>query len=133
MKLINPAQHKQLFLDDGAIESRTGVKRVLHQPEKQGPVIGRDRSRQETMVQSFSAPSGAPKKRSGSGGIKWKMWFCRTPVKSIFAVSYSIAIFPSDTLKTGLFGDRIISPWWSYDSTGNAGGTENKRFLLFQK
>ena len=43
------------------------------------------------------------------GGVKWKMWFCRTPAMSILAVSYSIAIFPSDTLKTGLFGDSVIA------------------------
>ena len=52
---------------------------------------------------------GAPILPEIRGGVKWKMWFCRTPAMSILAVSYSIAIFPLDTLRTGLFGDRVIA------------------------
>ena len=44
---INPAQHKQLFLDDHAIASRSNVKRTLHQPDKHGPILKADRSRDQ--------------------------------------------------------------------------------------
>lgn len=38
-ELINPKEHKQLFLDNHVIESMKGVKKSLHQPQKWGPVI----------------------------------------------------------------------------------------------
>ena len=33
-ELINPKEHKQLFLDNHVIESMKGVKKSLHQPQK---------------------------------------------------------------------------------------------------
>ena len=70
MTMIYPGRHKQLFLDDYAIESMSGVKRVLHQPEKHGPVLTADRSRGETTVQSRSVPHWNPDK----GAWEWWYW-----------------------------------------------------------
>ena len=39
---INPAQHKQLFLDDYAVASTSNVSRTLHQPDKHGPILKAD-------------------------------------------------------------------------------------------
>ena len=71
MKLstINPAQHKQLFLDDHTIESLSGVKRTLHPPQKCGPVLRPDRSREQISLQSRSVPQWNSEK-----GI-WEWWY----------------------------------------------------------
>ena len=53
---IHPERHKQLFLDDHAVESAAGVTRTLHQPEKQGAVLRGDVSAGKTGVQSRSSP-----------------------------------------------------------------------------
>ena len=66
--MIRPDRHKELFLDDYAIESTSGVQRTLHQPEKQGPVLAPDRSREQVLVQSSSSPQWNPEK-----GI-WEWW-----------------------------------------------------------
>ncbi len=66
---INPVQHKQLFLDDDAIASMEGVKRTLHQPEKQGPVIKPDHSQEQVSLQSRSAPQWNPEKDF------WEWWY----------------------------------------------------------
>ena len=68
-KLLDAATYKQLFLDDHAIESTQGVVRRLHQPERQGPVLKPDRSRQQTLVQSASVPQWNPDK-----GL-WEWWY----------------------------------------------------------
>ena len=39
LRLINPRKYRQLFLDDGAIESQKGTRRTLHPPKKCGPLI----------------------------------------------------------------------------------------------
>ena len=39
LELIDPKTHRQLFLDDFAVESKQGVRRVLHKPKKCGPLI----------------------------------------------------------------------------------------------
>jgi hypothetical protein len=36
--MIDPIKHKQLFLDDHAVQDINGLDRILHQPDKQGPV-----------------------------------------------------------------------------------------------
>ena len=66
---INPVQHKQLFLDDGAVETMSGVKRSLHPPRKCGPVLRPDRSRGQTALQSRSVPQWNSEK-----GM-WEWWF----------------------------------------------------------
>jgi len=75
--MIEPARHKQLFLDNGAIESMSGVKRVLHQPTKHGPVLTADRSQGETSVQSRSVPQWNP----GKGLWEWWYWAFHEPSK----------------------------------------------------
>ncbi len=52
LSLINPMEHRQLFLDDCAIEHMIGVKRSLHQPEKSCPVIRPDQSLGESSIQT---------------------------------------------------------------------------------
>ena len=69
VQVIDPGEHKQLFLDDHAIESMSGVKRKLHQPKKHGPVLRPDRSRQQILVQSSSPPLWDPQK-----GL-WEWWY----------------------------------------------------------
>ena len=68
-KLLDAATYKQLFLDDHAIESTQGVVRRLHQPERQGPVLKPDRSRDQTLVQSASVPQWNPEKDL------WEWWY----------------------------------------------------------
>ena len=66
---INPAQHKQLFLDDHAIERTSNVNRTLHQPEKHGPILKADRSREQMYVQSGNAPQWNSEKEI------WEWWY----------------------------------------------------------
>ena len=68
--MIEPDRHKQLFLDDGAIESMSGVERVLHRPKKHGIVLAPDLSRGQTSVQTRSAPQWNPE----TGLWEWWYW-----------------------------------------------------------
>ena len=69
MELIDPKRYRQLFLDDGAVESKKGVYQKLHQPEKCGPVVRPDRSRGETAIQSRISPQWNSEKKL------WEWWF----------------------------------------------------------
>lgn len=69
MSAIDPKQHRQLFLDDGAIESMSGFQRVLHQPDSRQPVIVPNRLKEECAVQSSSAPQWNPDKNL------WEWWY----------------------------------------------------------
>ena len=66
---IHPERHKQLFLDDHAVESAAGVTRTLHQPEKQGAVLRGDVSAGQTGVQSRSSPQW------NSDRQVWEWWY----------------------------------------------------------
>ena len=66
---IDPHRHRQLFLDDGAIASMSGVRRVLHRPVRNGPVIVPDRSRGQCAVQSSSVPQWNPERNL------WEWWY----------------------------------------------------------
>jgi hypothetical protein len=66
---IDPRQHRQLFLDDGAIESISGLVRVLHQPDDPQPVKVPDCSKGECAVQSSGAPQWNPDKNL------WEWWY----------------------------------------------------------
>ena len=66
--LLKPAEHKQLFIDDHAIHSMSGVSRRLGRLEKLGPVLRPDRSRGQTGLQSRSSPIWNPEK-----GL-WEWW-----------------------------------------------------------
>ena len=61
-KLINPKEHKQLFLDDHVIESMKGIKKSLHQPQKWGSVI-------KSGYQSRISPQWNAEKKI------WEWWF----------------------------------------------------------
>ncbi len=39
IQMIDPRKHRQLFIDDFAIETETRTTRTLHSPKKWGPVI----------------------------------------------------------------------------------------------
>ena len=67
---IDPTAHRQLFLDDHAIEYTDGVERVLHQPDKQGPVLRADLDRGQYAVQSRNAPQWNAEK----GIWEWFYW-----------------------------------------------------------
>ena len=67
--MIDPASHRQLFLDDSAVWKSHGIRRTLHQPDRWGPVIRPDRSRGETGSQSFSVPQWNPEKNL------WEWWY----------------------------------------------------------
>jgi|GEM_PF-5427541 hypothetical protein len=49
---IDPLGQPQLFLDDVAVQSQSGLRRMLHQPVSFGPVLRPDRSRGERGVQA---------------------------------------------------------------------------------
>ncbi len=66
---IHPHLHRQLFLDDGAIESAIGLERVLHRPDRCGPVLLPDSTRGEKHVQSGSVPQWNPEKSL------WEWWY----------------------------------------------------------
>ncbi len=66
--ILHPAERKQLFLDDQAVHSRSGVTRRLGCLEKLGPVLRPDRSRGQTGLQSRSAPIWNPEKDL------WEWW-----------------------------------------------------------
>lgn len=68
-RMINPTQHKQLFLDDQAIARMVGVTRRLHQPANHEPVIRPARSQGQVAVQSRSAPQRNSEKRH------WEWWY----------------------------------------------------------
>ena len=69
MQLIDAGKNKQLFLDDHAIDSTSGIVRTLHQPSRYGPVIKPNRSRQQTLVQSASVPQW------NSESNLWEWWY----------------------------------------------------------
>ena len=62
LRLIHPRKYRQLFLDDGAIESQKGTRRTLHPPKKCGPLI-------KGGYQSRTAPQWNADK-----GI-WEWWY----------------------------------------------------------
>ena len=66
--ILHPSKHKQLFLDDHAIHSTSGVTRRLGCLEKLGPVLRPDRSRGQTGLQSRSSPIWNPEKDL------WEWW-----------------------------------------------------------
>lgn len=66
---IHPDRHRQLFLDDGAIERVSRLRRTLHQPARQGPVMRTNRARGEMHVQSGSVPQW-----NSDRGI-WEWWY----------------------------------------------------------
>ena len=63
LDLINPKKHRQLFLDDFAVESMRGTTRTLHSPKKWGPVI------QGGGIQSRSCPQWNSAKKL------WEWWY----------------------------------------------------------
>ncbi|MEZ4730438.1 MAG: hypothetical protein R3E79_25210 [Caldilineaceae bacterium] len=67
--MIDPTQHKQLFLDDSAIAQMSGMTRRLHQPVDHQPVIRPDRSQGQISVQSRSAPQWNREKQH------WEWWY----------------------------------------------------------
>ena len=67
--MIDPIKHKQLFLDDHAVQDINGLGRILHQPDKQEPVIRPDKSRDQSIVQSESPPLWNPEERI------WEWWY----------------------------------------------------------
>ena len=67
--LINPSQHRQLFLDDHAVEKMHGVKRALHQPLKAEPVLMPDHSLDQVLLQSLDEPQWNSEKKV------WEWWY----------------------------------------------------------
>ena len=55
--LIDAKTHKQLFIDDHAIERLYAMRRTLHQPDRKGAVLQRDRDMGQVRVASFRSPS----------------------------------------------------------------------------
>ena len=66
---IDPYPHRQLFLDDHAVEESSGVRRVLHQPERLGAILKPDVSRDQMALQSKSPPWWNPEL-----GV-WEWWY----------------------------------------------------------
>ena len=65
--MIQPYRNKQLFLDDHAIESTFGLRRVLNKPTRVGPVIRPDRSRGQISLQTADPPQW----NSNKGVFEW--------------------------------------------------------------
>lgn len=68
-QLINPKEHRQLFLDDHALDRVSGINRVLHQPQKYGPVITPDSSMGQKSLQAESVPQWNSEKSM------WEWWY----------------------------------------------------------
>ncbi|MCL0099335.1 hypothetical protein M1O55_00480 [Dehalococcoidia bacterium] len=68
-QFIDLGQHKQLFLDNRAVEATSGVVRRIHQPKNRRPVLQPDRSIHQVLVQSNSAPQWNPEKHL------WEWWY----------------------------------------------------------
>lgn len=68
-ELLDAGKYKQLFLDDHAIESSSGIVRSLHQPYRYGPVLKPHRAQQQTLVQSSSVPQWNAEKDL------WEWWY----------------------------------------------------------
>ena len=69
LTLIDPKKHRQLFLDDSAVEKKIGVKQTLHPPKQIGPVVRPDKSLGETSIQASSTPLWNPEKDI------WEWWY----------------------------------------------------------
>jgi len=67
--LLHPSQHKQLFLDDHAVHSTSGVRRHLHPADKQGAVLRPDRSRGQKQTTTRSVPQWNSDKQL------WEWWY----------------------------------------------------------
>ena len=67
--MIHPDHHKQLFLDDNAIDELQNVHRILHRPQKCGSVIKPDQSRSQVALQSRSVPQWNTEKDL------WEWWY----------------------------------------------------------
>jgi hypothetical protein len=68
-QLIDPKAHKQLFLDDHAIERTFAIERKLHEPTRKGPVIRPDLNMGQARVESWMAPLWNPDK------ALWEWWY----------------------------------------------------------
>ena len=64
---INPSQYRQLFLDDGAVEGVTGLRRVLHQPTRCGPVL-------RPTGESYALQAWNPPHWNQDKGL-WEWWY----------------------------------------------------------
>ena len=67
--MIQPRMHKQLFLDDLAIETKYGLRRTLNKPDRAGPVMRPDRSRGQVSLQAHSPPQWDPHRQV------WELWY----------------------------------------------------------
>ena len=67
--MIQPRLHKQLFLDDGAIETRYGLRRALNKPDRVGPVMRPDRSLGQVSLQTHGPPQWNANLRA------WELWY----------------------------------------------------------
>ena len=62
--MIQPRLHKQLFLDDEAIETKHGLRRTLNKPERAGPVMRPDRSLGQVSLGTGGPPQWNPDLRA---------------------------------------------------------------------
>jgi hypothetical protein len=59
-QLIDPKAHKQLFLDDHAIDRTFAIKRNMHKPTRKGAVITPERAIGQTRTAAWSPPLWNP-------------------------------------------------------------------------
>ena len=69
LSLIDPAQHRQRFLDDYAVERTYNLTRTFHQPQKDQPVLMPDRSLDQVLIQSIDEPQWNSEKKV------WEWWY----------------------------------------------------------
>lgn len=67
--IIDPKAHKQLFLDDHAIERTFAIKRNMHKPKRKGAVMRRDHTMGQVRVASWSVPIWNQEKDL------WEWWY----------------------------------------------------------
>ena len=67
--MIQPQSFKQLFLDNDAIEKMYGLRRTLNQPERMGPGMRPDRSRNQVSLRSTDSPKWNSEKSV------WEIWY----------------------------------------------------------
>ena len=68
-QIIDPKAHKQLFLDEHAIERTFAIKRNMHKPSRKGAVIRPDLETGQARVESWTAPLWNPDKSL------WEWWY----------------------------------------------------------
>jgi len=111
-------QHKKLFLDDHHVAGMSGLRRVMHKPEKKGPVFLPRGKTDGIRVQTSSAPVWVPEERV------FKLFYMGYPYRNHSWVAGEIGSALAVS-KDGLNWDRPV-----LNQVAIGGSTANNRFFV---